>query len=482
MKKGLKMSTVVVTITCMVFGLLSALGNITSVKAEENNTRWTFSQVGYADDGTYSYVEPVVESGQSQTELKDSMFCGYVNFSNVSSGALITQYWDGANLCIGKAVNESVWTSKFIKIGLVSANGDTYLACGRDAANQWILEDKAIHAGEEIFLQVAFNYVDKDGDTLENDLQLQVWIDGIPVSTVQKAFGDFGMVTPEDMWIKDYADASAPVMSYVMLHGGQDAAGTITGNVTIRSAYVLNVTGIENNKAYCDAVEVTLATTAPDGNVAKDLDKVTVGGTPVAVSNGKVEIPAGTGETTVVVVDKMGVSQTYNVTVNNGHTWGEYVSNQDATCQGDGTKSRQCTVCETPDSNKVADVGSKLDHVFETYVSDGDATCIADGHETAACKFGCGETDQRIAENSATDKHTYGADDKCTVCGAAKPVDSQPGGTTGSTTTGSTTTGGTTGGSSVDTGDSNSLGMIIVFMVMSTAVVAVVLGRRKMRQ
>ena len=65
------------------------------------------------------------------------------------------------------------------------------------------------------------------------------------------------------------------------------------------------------------------------------------------------------------------------------HEFGEFVSNGDATCQQDGTKTRTCVNCGAEDT--VTDAGSKKDHSFVVYQSNNDASCVADGTETAKC-------------------------------------------------------------------------------------------------
>ena len=59
-------------------------------------------------------------------------------------------------------------------------------------------------------------------------------------------------------------------------------------------------------------------------------------------------------------------------------------------------------------------------HSFGEFVSDGNATCLSDGTETALCAA-CGKTQTRTLEGSRTQEHTY-ADGICTVCGVAAPV------------------------------------------------------------
>ena len=89
--------------------------------------------------------------------------------------------------------------------------------------------------------------------------------------------------------------------------------------------------GIEDGKTYCEAQTVTVD--------EKYVDTVTVNGTEVTLDeNGSFILPPADGEQRIVVTDKAGNTAEMTVTVNDGHTFGEWVSN------GDGTHTRQCTV------------------------------------------------------------------------------------------------------------------------------------------
>ena len=74
----------------------------------------------------------------------------------------------------------------------------------------------------------------------------------------------------------------------------------------------------------------------------------------------------------------------------------EYVSDNNATCEQDGTKTAKCVRYGTGDcmeTDTVTDTGSKLGHFFEVedYVSNNDATCEQDGTKTARCvRYGTG--------------------------------------------------------------------------------------------
>ena len=89
--------------------------------------------------------------------------------------------------------------------------------------------------------------------------------------------------------------------------------------------------GIENGKTYCEAQTVTIN--------EKYVDTVTVNGTAVTLNeNGGFTLAPANGEQKIIVTDKAGNTAEMTVTVNDGHTYGEWVSN------GDGTHTRRCTV------------------------------------------------------------------------------------------------------------------------------------------
>ncbi|MBR6916542.1 MAG: dockerin type I repeat-containing protein, partial [Clostridia bacterium] len=72
-------------------------------------------------------------------------------------------------------------------------------------------------------------------------------------------------------------------------------------------------------------------------------------------------------------------------------------------CTVDGTKTAKCDRCDVTDT--IADAGSALGHSFTNYVSNNDATCLEDGTKTAKCDR-CDVTDTITDEGSATG-HNY---------------------------------------------------------------------------
>ena len=133
--------------------------------------------------------------------------------------------------------------------------------------------------------------------------------------------------------------------------------------------------GIENGKTYCEAQTVTID--------EKHIDTVTVNGTAVVLNeNGGFTLSPADGEQKIIVTDKAGNTAEMTVTINGGHTFGEWASN------GDGTHSRECTVDGCKGVETMACSGGK-------------ATCT----EKAVCEY-CGKAYGKTDSNNHTDlKH-----------------------------------------------------------------------------
>ena len=126
----------------------------------------------------------------------------------------------------------------------------------------------------------------------------------------------------------------APDNEYIIYVRLTDAAGNT--DYICSAGIVLDgtspvITGIANGKTYCEAQTVTIN--------EKYVDTVTVNGTAVTLNeNGGFTLAPANGEQKIIVTDKAGNTAEMTVTVNDGHTYGDWVSN------GDGTHTRRCTV------------------------------------------------------------------------------------------------------------------------------------------
>lgn len=212
------------------------------------------------------------------------------------------------------------------------------------------------------------------------------------------------------------------------------------------------VEGVTAGGVYCPGTQV----------VVKDSSSVTVtindSGVGIVLADGAFKLSEA-GQQTIKIVDAAGNQTSVQVTVNPDHTWDEgtvttaptcmaegvktytctlcgeqktevipaaahkytnYVYNNDATCQKDGTKTAACDYgCGTKDT--VTAEGTKTGHSFTNYVYNKDASCRSDGTKTAVCDYGCGASDTITAPNTKL-AHTYDANGVCTVCGTQDPA------------------------------------------------------------
>ena len=154
------------------------------------------------------------------------------------------------------------------------------------------------------------------------------------------------------------------------------------------------ISGIENGKTYCEAQTVTVD--------EKYVDTVTVNGTVVTLdADGGFVLSPTNGEQKIVVTDKSGNNAEMTVTVNNGHTFGEWVSDNN------GKHTRKCIVdgCDA----------------FETEnCSGGNATCT----EKAVCDV-CGKaygepdgTNHEGGVQEWTTRTAFNHEQKWNCCGA----------------------------------------------------------------
>ena len=155
------------------------------------------------------------------------------------------------------------------------------------------------------------------------------------------------------------------------------------------------ITGIENGRTYCEAQTVTVD--------EKHIGTVTVNGTEVTLDeNGSFVLSPADGGQKIVVTDNAGNTAEMTVTVNDGHTFGDWTSN------GDGTHTRQCTAdgctegvetdnCTDEGKNHKCDICGKI---ISNHIG-GKETC----RDKAVCEV-CGKSYGELDPNNHTDlKH-----------------------------------------------------------------------------
>ena len=173
------------------------------------------------------------------------------------------------------------------------------------------------------------------------------------------------------------------------------------------------ITGIEDGKIYCEAQTVTVD--------EKYVNTITVNGTEVTLNeNNSFTLAPADGEQRIVVTDKAGNTAEMTVTVNDGHTYGEWVSN------GDGTHTRQCTAdgctegvetdnCTDEDKNHICDICGNIISNHE----DADKNHICDfcekvisNHEDADNNHICDYCEKVITNHEDADNNHI-----CDYCG-----------------------------------------------------------------
>ena len=173
------------------------------------------------------------------------------------------------------------------------------------------------------------------------------------------------------------------------------------------------ITGIEDGKIYCEAQTVTIT--------EKYVDTVTVNGTAVTLdATGSFTLAPAHGEQKIVVTDKAGNTAEMTVTVNDGHTFGEWTSN------GDGTHTRQCTAdgctegietdnCTDEDKNHICDICGNIISNHED--ANQDHVCdlcgkVISNHEDADKDHVCDHCGKVISNHEDADNNHI-----CDYCG-----------------------------------------------------------------
>ena len=270
---------------------------------------------------------------------------------------------------------------------------------------------------------VTINAADNSGETvtveyLLSDKELtKAELDGMTFTAYTAPFG----IDPDNEYI-----------IYVRLTDNAGNTDYICSDGIVLDGTSPVITGIENGKTYCEAQTVTIT--------EKYVDTVTVNGTAVTLdATGSFVLSPADREQKIVVTDKAGNTAEMTVTVNDGHTFGEWTSN------GDGTHTRQCTVdgctegietdnCTDEDKNHICDICGNIisnhedanqDHVCDLCGkvisnhedADKDHVCdhcgkVISNHEDANKDHVCDYCEKVISNHEDADK-----DHICDLCG-----------------------------------------------------------------
>ena len=228
----------------------------------------------------------------------------------------------------------------------------------------------------------------------------------------------------------------APDNEYIIYVRLSDTEGNIRhicsdGIVLDGTAPAIN--GVENGKTYCEAQTVKIN--------EKYVSTVTVNGMAVALDEQDRFVLSPTErEQTIIVTDKAGNTSEITVTVNSGHTYGDWSSNSDGThtrrcgvdgCQAgvetknctDADKNHRCDICgyiisECTDTNKnnICDYCGKAISKHEDEVKDHTCTDKDKNHICDYCGKAISEHEDEVKDHTCTDKDKNHI---CDYCGKA---------------------------------------------------------------
>ena len=210
----------------------------------------------------------------------------------------------------------------------------------------------------------------------------------------------------------------APDNEYIIYVRLSDTEGNIRhicsdGIVLDGTAPAIN--GVENGKTYCEAQTVKIN--------EKYVSTVTVNGMAVALDEQDRFVLSPTErEQTIIVTDKAGNTSEITVTVNNGHTYGDWSSNSDGThtrrcdvdgCQAgvetknctDADKNHRCDICgyiisecTDTDKNNICDYCGKAISEHEDEVKDHTCTDKDKNHICDYCGKAISEHENEVKE------------------------------------------------------------------------------------
>lgn len=221
-----------------------------------------------------------------------------------------------------------------------------------------------------------------------------------------------------------------PEDKYVVFARIEDHAGNVTfvsSDGMIVDAIAPTVNGLENNKTYCGDVKFTVT----DEHLDKVTDTIGEETKTLEAVDGEYTLSAGTHK--ITATDKAGNKTEVNVTVNAGHTYGDWETVQAATCENNGEEKHECSVCGYVEMRKIAATGHK--EVEDTAVA---ATCTTAGKTAGSHCSVCNavikaQKEIPAAGHSWSEWISDGRQEKstCSVCGQKKYRNTDDGDDTG---------------------------------------------------
>ena len=295
------------------------------------------------DIGTYATPANVTLDLNGH-ELKDvSNNTSLIYFPSTSSTNTLT-LMDSSSSKTGKVISSSGTAAKLSANAKLNANGGTIEGLVELAGNTAVIDNT-----DPSNVTVFTGWVSLYGGTIKGGIftgtvgiESGTIADSAKVTVTFNSDGGSTVAEQKVLRGQKVSEPTAPTKAGYSFEGWYngdtkyDFTGAVTENITLTARWKDSVnpviTGLENNKTYCDTVEFEVSDNVGVASVQVD----GVEWTPDA--NNRFTLSPAEGIQTIVVTDKAGNETSVTVTVNDGHTYGAWQSN------GDETHTHYCTV------------------------------------------------------------------------------------------------------------------------------------------
>lgn len=274
-----------------------------------------------ASDFQFKAPQSLIYNGEAKAaeiSKKNGTSCGDITVEYYQNGKKVTP------------VNAGTYIAK-----INVAENDNYLAASGLTDSSWTFTIEP----RKLLVSVADVVIDR-GDAMP---ALTVRVDGFADGEDENSIAGFqkptakvkGTVNTNDTNVKNFEVTYSGGKATANYQFVENTIAKITINSTDTTAP--EITGITNGKTYCSKVTVTVTD--------KDLDTVKLDGKKVTLKDDKFTVSPKSGKQKIEAVDKAGNRTTVSITVNDGHTAGNWIVDKKATVEKTGSRHKECTVC-----------------------------------------------------------------------------------------------------------------------------------------
>lgn len=274
-----------------------------------------------ASDFQFKAPQSLIYNGEAKAaeiSKKNGTSCGDITVEYYRNGKKVTP------------VNAGTYIAK-----INVAENDNYLAASGLTDSSWTFTIEP----RKLLVSVADVVIDR-GDAMP---ELTVRVDGFADGEDENSIAGFqkptakvkGTVNTNDTNVKNFEVTYSGGKATANYQFVENTIAKITINSTDTTAP--EITGVTNGKTYCSKVTVTVTD--------KDLDTVKLDGKKVTLKDDKFTVSPKSGKQKIEAVDKAGNRTTVSITVNDGHTAGNWIVDKKATVEKTGSRHKECTVC-----------------------------------------------------------------------------------------------------------------------------------------